>query len=73
MQLRRSIDISGVKFKLSGRSGIRRNNMRKFKKTKYFGNLIGPIHSSMRVKRNISLYNPQLIGHIKSNIDYSYS
>lgn len=71
MQMRRNLDISGIKFRLGGRSGIRRTNMRKFKKIKYFGNLMGPVHSSMKVKKNISLYNPQILGHIRSNIDYS--
>ena len=72
IQLRRNLDISGIKFRLAGRSGIRRSNMRKFKRTKYFGNLMGPVHTNMIIKRNISLYNAQLTGKIKSNIDYSY-
>jgi hypothetical protein len=72
MQMRRNLDISGIKFRLGGRSGIKRSNMRRFKKIKYFGNLMGPVHSSMKIRKNVSLYNPQIIGHIKSNIDYSY-
>jgi hypothetical protein len=71
--MKQGLDISGVRFRLGGRSAISTSNARRFKKFYFFGNLIGPIHYNKRTRKITSLTNPMLRNTIKSNIDYGYS
>ena len=71
--MKQGLDISGVRFRLGGRSAISSSNARRFKKFYFFGNLIGPRHYNKRVRKITSLTNPMLRNTIKSNIDYGYS
>ena len=70
------LDISGIQIRLSGRSGIRRTNMRAYYRNFTFGNLGGPIHiirkNIVREPEIVTLPYPYLRGHFKSNIDYSW-
>jgi hypothetical protein len=66
------LDISGIKFKLTGRPGVIRSNVRSFSKTYFYGNLLGPRHFNSKTLKKISLTNPLLRGTIKSNIDYDF-
>ena len=72
MYLKNHLDISGIKFKLTGRPGVIRSNVRSFSKTYFYGNLLGPRHFNSRTLKTTSLTNPILRGTIKSNIDYDY-
>jgi hypothetical protein len=71
--MKQGLDISGVRFRLGGRSAISSSNARRFKKFYFFGNLIGPRHYNKRTRKITSLTNPMLRNTIKSNIDYGYS
>jgi hypothetical protein len=71
--MKQGLDISGVKFRLGGRSAISTSNARRFKKYYFFGNLIGPRHYNKRTRKNTSLTNPVLRNTIKCNIDYGFS
>ena len=71
--IKQGLDISGIRFRLSGRSAISASNARRFKKFYFFGNLIGPRHYNKRIRKNTSLTNPVLRNTIKCNIDYSSS
>jgi hypothetical protein len=67
------VDISGVKFRMTGRIGTKRNNLRSLYKTNIYGNFIGPYMFAgrmLRAKTLPLLYNR---GHVKSNVDFSYS
>jgi hypothetical protein len=71
------MDISGLQIRLSGRSGLRRTNMRAYYRNLTFGNLGGPIHiirkNIVREPEIITLPHPHIRGHFKSNIDYSWN
>lgn len=71
--MKQGLDISGVRFRLGGRSAISTSNARRFKKYYFFGNLIGPRHYNKRTRKNTSLTNPVLRNTIKCNIDYGFS
>lgn len=71
--MKQGLDISGVRFRLGGRSAISTSNARRFKKFYFFGNLIGPRHYNKRTRKITSLTNPVLRNTIKCNIDYGYS
>jgi hypothetical protein len=72
MYLKNHLDITGIKFKLTGRPGVIKSNVRSFSKTYFYGNLLGPRHFNSKILKTTSLMNPMLRGTIKSNIDYSY-
>jgi len=72
MYIKNNLDISGIKFKLTGRPGIIKSNVRSFTKTYFYGNLLGPRHFNSKTLKTTSLSNPLLRGTIKSNIDYAY-
>jgi hypothetical protein len=69
--VKRYLDISGIKFRLTGRLGIKRSNLRSFSKTLIYGNLFGPNYSSSKLKKNISISIPFLRGTVRSTIDYA--
>jgi len=71
ISLIRYLYISGIKFLMSGRTGIKRNNLRSIRKTKFYGNLIGPRYISDKLLKSKTVYIPHLRGYIKSNIDYT--
>ena len=73
MYLKNHLDINGIKFKLTGRPGVIRSNVRSFSKTYFYGNLLGPRHFNTKTLKTTSLSNPILRGTTKSNIDYDYS
>jgi hypothetical protein len=72
-KLNRNIDISGIKIRITGRAGIRRNNLRSLYKTKFYGNLMGPLHYVARMKKPKTITLPRLRGYLRSNIDYAFS
>jgi len=72
ISMKNHLDITGIKFKLTGRPGVIRSNVRSFSKTYFYGNLLGPRHFNSKTLKRISLTNPVLRGTIKSNIDYSF-
>jgi len=69
--LNKSFDISGLKLRLSGRSGTRRNNLRSTYKNRIYGNLIGPIHYNKKTKKYITIPSQKIRGYLKSNIDFA--
>ena len=71
--MKQGTDITGIKFRLGGRTGVSASNARRFKKFYFFGNLIGPRHYNKRTRKTTNLTNPILRNTIKSNIDYAYS
>ena len=71
-QIKNHLDISGIKFKLTGRPGVIKSNVRSFTKTYFYGNLLGPRHFNTKTLKTTSLSNPLLRGTIKSNVDYNY-
>jgi hypothetical protein len=71
--MKQGLDISGVRFRLGGRTAISTSNARRFKKYYFFGNLIGPRHYNKRIRKNTSLTNTVLRNTIKCNIDYGFS
>ena len=66
------LDISGVKFRISGRIGTKRKNLRSIYKNSIYGNFIGPFNYTSQMLRAKTLPLLYVKGHIKSNIDYSY-
>jgi len=73
LKLNRNLDISGIKFRITGRAGIRRNNLRSLYKTKFYGNLMGPQHFTAKMIKPKTLSLPRLRGYLRSNIDYASS
>ena len=73
LKLRKRFDISGIRFKLSGRLGHARSNDRSTYKHIYSGNFFGPRHTNKLLKKKIPLNVFHIRGHIKSYIDYSRS
>jgi hypothetical protein len=71
--MKQSTDVTGIKIRLGGRTGISASNARRFKKLYFFGNLIGPRYYNYRTRKTINLTNPNLRNTLKANIDYSYS
>jgi hypothetical protein len=71
LKLNRNSDISGLKFRISGRPGVRRNNLRSIYKNKAYGNLFGPRHCTTKIAKPKSLSLPRLRGYLRSNIDYA--
>jgi hypothetical protein len=71
--MKQGIDITGIKFRLGGRTGVSASNARRFKKLYFFGNLIGPRHYNKRTRKITNLTNPIIRNTIKLNIDYAYS
>lgn len=71
ISIRRYLDISGIKFLMSGRTGIKRNNLRSVHNTRLYGNLIGPRYTSQKIIKDKTMYIPHIKGYIKSNIDYT--
>ena len=71
LKLNRSFDISGIKFRIKGRAGIRRNNLRSTYKTKFYGSFLGPTHSTIKLLKAKTISTPRLRGYLKSNIDYA--
>jgi hypothetical protein len=67
------MDISGVKFRMTGRIGTKRNNLRSLYKSSIYGNFFGPFIYTAPMLRPKTLPLQFSRGQIKSNIDYSYS
>jgi len=72
-RLTRNSDISGIKFRIAGRLGIRRNNLRSLYKNRFFGNFLGPYFKTREMLKLKSISTPRLRGYVKSNIDYALS
>jgi hypothetical protein len=72
-KLTRNTDISGIKFRIAGRPGIRRNNLRSLYKNRFFGNFLGPYFKTREMLKRKSISTPRLRGYVKSNIDYALS
>lgn len=68
-----NVDISGVKFRMTGRIGTKRNNLRSLYKTNLYGNFIGPYIFAGRMLRAKTLPLLYIRGQMKSNVDFSYS
>jgi hypothetical protein len=68
-----NVDISGVKFRMTGRVGTKRNNLRSLYKTSIYGNFFGPFNYTANMYKPKTLPIQFIRGHIKSNIDFSYS
>lgn len=73
MKLTRTTDITGIKFKISGRPSFKRSNNRKINKLYNYGNRLVPKHYSRKLNKNISLPSPRLRGYLKSQIESSIS
>jgi hypothetical protein len=67
----RNTDISGIKFKLVGRTQFSRSNQRSFYRSSIFGNLKSPNYSNELIKPQAP-YLPVYRGHIKANVDSSF-
>jgi hypothetical protein len=73
LKLNRNFDISGIKLRICGRAGIRRNNLRSLYKTRFYGNLMGPFHLTEKMIKPKMITLPRLRGYLRSNIDYAFS
>jgi len=73
MKLTRTTDITGVKFKISGRPSFKRSNNRKVNNIYNYGNRLVPKHYSRILDKSISLPIPRLRGYLKSQIESSIS
>lgn len=71
INIKRYLDISGIKFLIKGRTGIKRNNLRSVYKTRFYGSLIGPNYITHKLIKNKTMYIPHTKNYIKSNIDYT--
>ena len=71
LKLNRSFDISGIKIRIKGRAGIRRNNLRSLYKTRFYGSLLGPRHSTTKLLKAKTISTPRIRGYLRSNIDYA--
>lgn len=70
--LNKSLDISGLKFRLSGRSGTRRNNLRSTYKNRIYGSLLGPVHFNKNTSKYVTIPSQKIRGYLKSNIDFAF-
>ena len=71
-KLTRKFDITGVKFKMTGRAGIRRNNLRSMHKASFYGSFISPYHYTVKLLKPQSISLPRTRGYLRSNIDYAF-
>jgi hypothetical protein len=71
--LKRNSDISGIKFRLVGRTRFTRSNQRSFYKSSVYGSLMVTRHSSLKLIKPITPFIPMYRGHVKGNIDYNLS
>lgn len=71
MSLKRYLDITGIKFILSGKAGNKSNNTRSFYRTKRYGNLIGPWYTGLKTFRKNTEPTSYLRGEIMSHLDYT--
>jgi len=71
MKLNQYTDISGIKIRINGRVGLRRNNLRSLHKTKFYGNFFGFRHSTQKLKKPKMYYSPKLRGYLRPHIDYA--
>jgi hypothetical protein len=71
MELTKNTDITGIKFKLSGRPSWKRSNNRKVKKTYDHGNRLTSRHLNPKTYKSFSLYTPRLRGYLKSHTESS--
>jgi len=69
--MNKGIDLKGIRFRLSGRSGMIKSVSRGLYKNYYYGNFLGPRHFIKKKGFYVSLYHTVLRGSIKSNIDYT--
>ena len=72
LELNRSFDISGIRMRITGRAGIRRNNLRSIYKTRFYGSFLGPRHSSIKLLKAKTISAPRIRGYLRSNIDYAF-
>jgi hypothetical protein len=72
MTLNKSFDVTGLKLRLSGRAGIRRNNLRSTYKNRIYGSLLGPTHLNKRTRRILTNPSTKLRGYMKPNVDYAF-
>lgn len=73
MELTKNTDITGIKFKLSGRPSWKRSNNRKVRNTYDHGNRLTPRHLNPKTYKYFSLYTPRLRGYLKSHTESSMS
>jgi len=73
MKLTRTTDITGIKFKVSGRPSFKRSNNRKVNNIYNHGNRLVPKHYSRILDKTISLPIPRLRGYLKPHIESSIS
>jgi hypothetical protein len=72
-KLTHGFDITGIKVRITGRGGTRRNNLRSMYRTRFYGSLIGPFHSTTKLLKPISIPLQRIRGYMKANIDYAFS
>jgi hypothetical protein len=58
--------------RITGRAGIRRNNLRSIYKTRFYGSFLGPRHSSIKLLKAKTISAPRIRGYLRSNIDYAF-
>lgn len=73
MDIMKSTDITGMKWKLSGRPTWRRSNDRKVNKIFNYGNRLIPQHMNPKTYEKFSLFTPRLRGYLRSHIESSTS
>jgi len=73
MRLTKNTDITGIKFKLSGRPSWKRSNNRKVNKIYDHGNRLTPSHLNPKTYESYTLYTPRLRGYLKSHTESSIS
>jgi hypothetical protein len=69
LSLLKGSDISGIKFKLEGRTQFSKSNQRSYYKTSLFGLFKSPSHFSKRLPRPLTPFMPLYRGYIKANVD----
>jgi hypothetical protein len=71
LNIKQRLDITGFRFRLSGRASLRRSNQRRIYITRTYGNFMGPTYKIEDKKNRVSIPTPRIRGYVKYNIDYS--
>jgi len=71
LTIRKYLDITGVRFTLSGKAGDKSNNARSFYRTRYYGNFIGPWYTGLKTFKHKTEPMSLLRGETRSHIDYT--
>jgi hypothetical protein len=69
LSLKKNSDITGIKFKLVGRTRFSRSNQRSLRKISLYGNFMSPHHSSLVLSKPITPFIPVVRGYLKGHID----